>query len=123
MYHIKTYWQNIFNYRDKTSRREYWMQVLMNTIAWIVAFVILTFVIGIILGLVLNNVTDDTVTGASMTAIVILGIANLLPTISLTVRRVRDAVDNPWLTFFYVIPVAGPVIIFVFTLLPSSEKK
>ena len=123
MKYIKAYWQNTFNYRDATSRKDYWLQVLFNTIIWLVAFVILTFVIGILLGLVGGDVTDDTVTGAAMATIGILGLVNLFPGISLTVRRVRDAAGNPWLTFLYFVPVVGPLIVFIFTLLPSSNKK
>jgi uncharacterized membrane protein YhaH (DUF805 family) len=122
MKYIKAYWQNTFNYRDATSRKDYWLQVLFNDILWLVVFVILTFVIGILLGLFSGDVTDDTVTGAAMATIGILGIVNLLPAISLTVRRVRDATNNPWLTFLYFVPVVGGLIILGFMVLPTANE-
>jgi uncharacterized membrane protein YhaH (DUF805 family) len=88
---FKAFWKNYFNFTDTSTRSEYWWVTFINTFMFLILIVAFGglgsfqgakgFTTGAIIGLVIY---------------IVYGILSLIPTISLTVRRYRDAGVNPW---------------------------
>lgn len=77
---VKSFWIGYFDFRGRTTRREYWY-------AWLFVF-LLNVVAGIFLPGTINSIIDAIL---------------FLPILMVAVRRYRDAAVSPWL---YVVPVA-----------------
>ncbi len=95
---IKDFW----NFSGRSRRREYWMFTLFN--------VIFAFVIAII----------DTIIGINLlTALYELFI--LIPSLALTVRRLHDIDQPAWWLLIAFVPLAGAIVLFVFSVMPGTE--
>ena len=93
-------WKNFANFNDRTTVRGYWMAYLIN--------LIIAFVVGLIAGF----------TGFFPLS-VIYSLAILVPSLSMMVRRLRDA-GKPWTNIFLaLIPCAGIIILIVMLIKPS----
>lgn len=128
----KSYWKNYFNFKERTSRKDYWLVVLMNFIVTFVVF----FIIGFIMGLLGKEVPALTGTSANevMTyymeflktpagiLAIIWSLANLIPGIAIVVRRLHDANFSGWFYLLILIPYIGSIILVIFMLLPSKEE-
>ena len=55
--------------------------------------------------------------------IYILSIISLIPSISLQVRRLRDAAKNPWWILISFVPFVGGIVLLIFYMSPSRKKK
>lgn len=111
---FKTYlrgWRRIFDYRGLSSRREYWVFV---PITWI-----LFGVMGFLAGAWIFETNWVTVL---VTASVLwgFGLASLLASISLTVRRVRDATGSGWFSLLWFV---NPLLITGISLCPRRDSQ
>ena len=98
----KEFWQRSFDFKGVTSRRDYWMVVLTN------------FCIGFVMG-VLSSVPG---------VIYIYFLFNVLlivPYLSMMVRRLHDVGKSGWMILTGLIPLVGPVVLLVLSVLPSKE--
>jgi len=50
-------------------------------------------------------------------------LAVLIPSLAITVRRIRDTGHSPWHILWCLLPLFGGLIILVFTLLPTKGRK
>lgn len=106
---FKLYWTNYFNFRGKTTRRDFWFAVL--------ALVICSFIISI-------PITILTINKQEVAANIIHGLFGLIcfiPSLSMCIRRLRDAGKKWPYIFFGLIPIAGIIILLVAYLKPSAE--
>lgn len=94
---FKLYWKNYFNFKGVSRRAEYWWMQLINAVIFAV-FVLGFGGIGIITGALAHKSLESFGIGALIGIIVaiIYGIAAVIPGISLTFRRYRDAGVTPW---------------------------
>ncbi|MHC5252714.1 DUF805 domain-containing protein [Listeria kieliensis] len=123
----KSFWRNYANFSGRASRSEYWFNIL-----WTGIIAIAYYIIALVFGL--SAVLAFASTGGSgLSNVIALGpilfiglvfwlyaLAIIVPSVSLIVRRIRDTGRSPWMIFLGFIPVVGPIILFVFTLLPSA---
>lgn len=58
--------------------------------------------------------------GSAIILFAIFWLVIFLPTLAVTVRRLHDSNKSAWFLLMYLIPVIGPLVIFIFTLLPST---
>ena len=97
-------WRKYFDFLGVATRSEFWTFTLIN------------LVISVALSLLARSTEQDILawarSGASLEASIIPLIANygfnlaiLIPTVSLTVRRVRDATGSGWFVFLIIFPV------------------
>lgn len=96
-------WANIFDYKGKASKREYWFPVLFSAILGSVAF--LMFYLSDVL------FTWDSLcwyTGMILTAYLCLSV---VPFIALTVRRLHDTGRKGWWTFLLLVIGIGTLCI------------
>ena len=88
-------WKNFSNFKDQTSRKGYWMAVLIN------------FIIGLILGFI-GVLLNTNLLGNIYSLLV------LIPSIAISIRRLNDIGKKwPWV-FIVFVPIAGPIIYLVF---------
>ncbi len=89
-------------FSGRARRQEYWMFLLVN--------IIITFVLGFIEGLAGS---PGVVGGLYLLAVA-------LPSIGVSVRRLHDTDRSGWWLFVVLIPLIGPIVIFVFTVQDST---
>lgn len=94
-------WQNYFNFSGTTTRRGYWMAYLFN--------VIISFVVGFVAGLL-----DLSVLSTIYSALV------FIPTLSIAIRRLRDAGKSWGWYFINFVPLVGWIIFIVMLCQPSA---
>ncbi|MBP2623340.1 DUF805 domain-containing protein [Streptococcus oricebi] len=118
----KKYWKNYVNFEGRSSRSDFWWVVLVN--------VLIAIIIGIIAGVIMFGTAASIVSDASSmdyyddaesirNGVTILstlaplwiintlwGLANFLPALALTIRRLRDA----GLHWAFIFLVAGPYL-------------
>ena len=116
----KKFWKGYVDFEGRSSRSDYWFVYLVNVLITF-AYFLLQAVFG---GLV-------AVTESSFLAVISLillliffayGIAAFLPSIALTVRRLRDAGYNWPYIFVTFIPFVGWIIIIVLLCKPTKVE-
>jgi len=120
---VSRFFKKYATFSGRASRSEYWWLALF--------FAILYGILGGILGGVVAATgevqSDGSVQfgGAGVAIIVVwglIGLALLIPNISVTVRRLHDANFSGWLYLLHLIPSVGSIIVLVLTLLPSNPE-
>jgi uncharacterized membrane protein YhaH (DUF805 family) len=104
------------DFGGRARRTEFWMFILINA------------VISIVLGIVDTATGTATVYAIGGTAFYspgilggIYGLAVLIPTIAVTVRRLHDTDRSGWWFFIQLIPVVGTIVMLVFTCLEGTR--
>ena len=93
--------KNYVNFKDRTTKRGYWMAFLFLFIALIIVSVI------------------DTLVGANMIIYGIFCLAMILPALGMQVRRLRDA-GLAWTNIFWgLLPLIGTIILIIKLCKPS----
>ena len=123
---LAKFWKHSFNFNGKTKRRDFWI-----TQGLILLLYLFSVLISITLFLDRNYGLDYNYTYYQWTGIrqyILVSIygfsaVSLIPSISLQVRRLRDAAKNPWWILISLIPFLGGIILFIFYLSPSREKR
>lgn len=96
-------WKNYVNFTGKTSRRGFWMAILVD------------FLIGIIFG-VISAILP--IVGGILSTIYALAI--IIPSIALWVRRLHDTGRSGWWFLLCLIPLVGLIILIVWACQPSK---
>ncbi|OGY85246.1 MAG: hypothetical protein A3F54_00050 [Candidatus Kerfeldbacteria bacterium RIFCSPHIGHO2_12_FULL_48_17] len=81
----------------RASRKEYWMFVLMNIIAYVILMVI-------------DNIISDGFGILSW----IYSLAVLVPSLAVAVRRLHDTNRSGGWIFISLVPIVGPIVLIVF---------
>jgi uncharacterized membrane protein YhaH (DUF805 family) len=95
-------------FSGRSRRMEYWYFVLFNLIVFIVLELI-----DALLG------TFNVVQGVGLLS-GIYGLAVLIPTLAVTVRRLHDIDRTGWWIFINLIPLIGSIVLLVFELTPGT---
>lgn len=105
-------WKNYFNFKDRTTRKDYWMSVLVNFLISIV----LGFLTGLIAGFqgagkfnIMNLVSY------------IYFLLILIPGLAQSVRRMHDVNKSGWYLLMSLIPIVGGIIVLVQECSPSVD--
>jgi uncharacterized membrane protein YhaH (DUF805 family) len=115
------FWTRYATFTGRASRSEYWWFALANAL-----IVIVLAVLGGILGSI--GATTDAAGRAQPgpgfvpvgILILLYGLAIIVPSIALHVRRLHDANLAGWFVLFGLIPSLGGLILLVFAVLPSN---
>lgn len=113
----KSFWKNYSNFNGTASRSEYWTAKLINLC--ILFFGAMPIIYIADYGAVSD---DDVVFYAYCIVLAVFALATVIPSISITVRRLHDVNMSGLLLLLYLIPSLGGLVIFIFTLLPSNHK-
>ena len=97
-------WKNYVNFKDRTTRRGYWMAYLFNVIALVILAIIMTF-------------------ASALTFLyLVYCVAMLVPYFAILVRRLRDA-GKAWQNVFWMfLPLIGSIILIILCCKPSVES-
>lgn len=106
-------------FSGRSSRSEYWWVALVNLVV---------FVGGSLLTLVVQSATSDAslsadtsaAAGLVATLLVLWFVGTFIPGLALGVRRLHDADLSGWLILLNLIPIFGPLIVLVLTLLSPN---
>lgn len=100
--------------RGRASRSEFWFALLSNSIfCWLVGFV---------LGLVVLALHGD-IDRSSKIIQGLVSLAVIYPALCLWGRRLHDIGKSGWFFLLVFIPIAGPIILLVFALMPSQPAE
>lgn len=102
------FWKKYVVFSGRASRSEFWWAVLITTIIGVVIEVIGIAAGGDLLA------ANSSPTGPDDIAPTIWGLATLLPSLALTVRRLHDINRSGWWVLIGLIPVVGWIILIVF---------
>jgi uncharacterized membrane protein YhaH (DUF805 family) len=97
-----------FVFQGRSSRSEYWVFVLVYILIGIAAQVLDMF-----LG-TYNAAGEVGLLGA------LVGLAHLIPSIAVAVRRLHDTDRTGWWLLIILIPLVGFIVLLIFFVLPSS---
>lgn len=88
-----------------TARRDYWLTVLAFTVLQFGLYGLLALLVGInpVVGLIVMYAVCS-----------IVGLAVLVPSLAIAVRRLRDTGKSPWMILLGLIPLVGPILMIVF---------
>ncbi len=96
--------KNYVGFKGRARRKEYWMFVLFNVI------------ISIILSIIeLSMGMEEAIISG------LYGLAVLLPSLAVSVRRLHDIGKSGWWLLIGFIPIIGMIILLVFSCLDSQE--
>ena len=106
----KAFWKSSFDFKGRTRRADFWLAIFANTIA-LFAFVVA--------GLLFVMLVGDFATVAPFAIVVAYFIVTIVPSISIQVRRLRDAGFSPWFLLLTLVPYVG-LVLFIMYLQPSK---
>ena len=118
------FWKRSFNFTGITKRRNFWI-----TQAWYLFHLILLVIFGSILFVDFNMLNYNSYVNWSEVGPFILipiyafSIVSFIPSISLQVRRLRDAAKNPLWMLMNFVPFIGLIVLLIFYLSPSRKKR
>ena len=122
----KDYWKNGVNFNNRATPGEYWWPILINLIISIILFILM---FGGFISMI-NHESTYKVTSFHVFGIifVIFLFANLLPTLSVTIRRLHDIGLN-WIAYLLIIvlgfiPVVNIIVrllSLILYMLPSDQ--
>ena len=100
---IEPYWKRYADFKGVTSRASYWWSILFSWIAsWAVCGLCLFLCSfgdgGIIAGCIL---------------VAVLGLYCFIPSLALTIRRLRDSDSSPWNILWPLLPLIGDIILLI----------
>jgi uncharacterized membrane protein YhaH (DUF805 family) len=123
---IKLAYSRYFDFGGRSTRAEYWWYQLYSYIVSIV--MTLSFLIGAIAGIGALFGDDDMAIAAIIGLLLFLIcfliiLLSIIPAIAITIRRLHDSGKSSllvWLLFVPLVNIVAGVLVFIFSLLPSS---
>lgn len=111
---VKSFWSNYTNFSGRARRSEYW---------FIQLFLVLTnlAVAAIDLALMDGDFERFIANGGGGIVGLIWILATIVPAVAVLVRRLHDTSRSGWWALMVLLPVAGAIILLVFTLQDSAS--
>ena len=110
---------NAFKFRGRATRPEYWWFVLWDVVIFFAAITIDIW--GVIASAGPNGTFENLSLAPTDYLIFYWVVISFVPRLTLTVRRLHDAgLSGAWMLLNFV--PFGPIIIFIFTLMPSEKS-
>ncbi len=110
---IKTCFRQYAQFRGRAPRSEYWWWALFVFLVMLASQIIDGLVIAPLLGLPVASTADGTPLSS------ILGLALLIPNISVAVRRLHDVNRSGFWLFIILVPILGFLLLLYWYLQPS----
>lgn len=110
---IQSFFSNYVNFKGRARRSEYWFVTLFLFLTTLGATVIDAAVFG-------GDIDDFLFSGGWGVVGILWSLAVLLPSIALLVRRLHDSGKSAWWILIILVPFAGAIVLFVFSLLDST---
>ena len=114
----KKYWMGYVDFTGRSTRSDYWLAVLANTIVSIILFTVIIVVIVFDSPGSDYHVIPNLLYGLAM----VYFFATYIPSIALQVRRLRDAGFHWALIFLSYAPVIGDIVLLVLFCQPTKVE-
>jgi uncharacterized membrane protein YhaH (DUF805 family) len=112
---VKRFFKKYATFSGRASRSEFWW--------WALVSFAVSIVLNIISGPTATSALDSTPTlGIGTILGAIWGLATIVPSLALVVRRLHDGGFSGLLALLLLVPFAGAVAVFVLTILPSKPE-
>lgn len=111
---VQRFFKKYTAFSGRASRSEYWW--------WTLAAVGVSIVLNIISAVTASPSSTGT-GGTSIFGTILLviwGLATIIPSLALTVRRLHDGNFSGWLLLLVLIPFLGALAVLIFTLMPAN---
>ena len=114
----KKYWMGYFDFTGRSTRSDYWLAVLANTIVSIILFTVIIVVI------VFDSPGSDyhVILNLLYGLAMVYFFATYIPSIALQVRRLRDAGFHWALIFLRFASVIGDIVLLVLSCQPTKVE-
>ena len=114
----KKYWMGYFDFTGRSSRSDYWLVVLANTIVTIILFTV------VIVAILFDRPDSDyhIILNLLYGLAMVYFFATYIPSIALQVRRLRDAGFHWALIFLRYAPVIGDIVLLVLFCQPTKVE-
>jgi uncharacterized membrane protein YhaH (DUF805 family) len=110
---IKSFWSNYATFKGRARRSEYWFiqlfLVLTNLAVAVIDFVLMDF-----------DVDRFIANGGGGIVGLIWILVTIVPALAVLVRRLHDTGKSGWWALFILLPVAGAIVLLVFTVEDST---
>ena len=114
----KEFWLGYIDFEGTSTRRDYWSVVLVN-------FILGIFWFFVVYNFGVKGLMGSTTSSISLFLIMLIpflyGIAILIPSLSLVVRRLRDGGFHWAFIFLSLVPYVGALAVFVLCQFPSKD--
>tara|TARA_B100000965_G_C19156835_1_gene568532 strand:+ start:58 stop:426 length:369 start_codon:yes stop_codon:yes gene_type:complete len=100
--------KNYADFNGRARRKEYWLFYL---------FVILGYIVTAVIDLMTGTLDEMSGVGI-LSGLFFLGV--IIPNLAVTIRRLHDQDRSGWWILIGVIPLVGPLVLFVFMCLPGT---
>jgi uncharacterized membrane protein YhaH (DUF805 family) len=112
---LRSFWSNYTNFKGRARRSEYWFVqlflVLTNLAAAAIDFALMD-----------GDVERFIANGGGGIVGLILILATIIPALAVLIRRLHDTGRGGWWALIGLIPLAGAIVLLVFTVEDSSPK-
>ena len=113
MYWFSMVMNKCAHFDGRSRRKEFWIFELVNILLMLALFVGGYAAFG-------TNVHPDGVQAALYFPFALYVLVSILPSLSVTVRRLHDTGKSGWMILLCLIPIIGGIIVFVFLVLDSD---
>lgn len=110
---VKHVYSNYVNFRDRAPRSEYWWFALFNIIVSIIVGLV-EMKLGLASGIMAMGDGSMSASFAGGPLSIIWALANILPGIGVSVRRLHDTDRSGWWLLIGLIPLIGAIVLLVF---------
>ena len=120
MYYYFMALKKAFDFKSRSSRKEFWMFSLYNGF-----FIMLLLFFGVVNVAALrigSSLHNDTVRVIPVALLCLYGLAVILPALAITIRRLHDSGRSGFWIFINLIPFVGGIWFFVMLLLDSQKE-
>lgn len=112
---VKTCFSKYVSFEGRAARPEFWWFYLFTILVFIAEAIVLLIFLGV--SAAANSV--EWLWIIWLVVMVLTGLALVLPTISVSVRRLHDTHNSGWLWWIQLVPYIGTVVYLVLMLLPT----
>ena len=109
---VKSGFTKYATFAGRATRSEFWWWWLFSSLVYAVAFLL-----ALILG---GSSSSDGVSAVAIIIYLVAGLALILPSISVMVRRLHDIDRSGWWYWIGLVPCVGPIILIVFYVTPGT---
>lgn len=107
------FWKHAFQFKGRISRRNFWITVLANAIAFTIIILLVAF---------FSALVGSEISPAWGVLLTIYALGTGAASVTLQLRRIRDAGLSPWLMLILFVPYIGSFITLVIYMLPSKDQ-
>ena len=118
---IGSCYRQFFGWEGRATRTEFWWWMLYNWVLLVGIGIAVSVVVSAIEAAPLSETAvEQSIRVANYIAIGVL-LAHVCPGIMVLVRRIRDTNSSPLWIVTGLVPLLGPIILFIFAVTPSKE--